>query len=239
MKKQFIKNKGFTLAEVLVTLSIIGVISAMVIPSLQKSFQEAQYRAGAKNAYSMLGQAIMMMKADDNLPAFANDNTELTTKFCNHLSCIKTDQAKNIFASTYNYYENSGSGYDYSWVAAPSVILKNGMLAFFVYDAANCTGNAGTLFTTVCADIYIDTNGKKGPNKFGRDVFHFHITSNKSPLLYPMGGRDDNSGSDTSSEENGGYFYWNFANQNRCSESGSKWGGSCAGRVLEKGYMDY
>ena len=53
------KNRrfAFTLAEVLVTLGIIGVVSAMTIPSLTQSWQKQAYVAQLKKVYSQLAQA--------------------------------------------------------------------------------------------------------------------------------------------------------------------------------------
>lgn len=39
MKHHYVKTKGFTLAEVLVTLGIIGVVSAMTVPTLMQNYQ--------------------------------------------------------------------------------------------------------------------------------------------------------------------------------------------------------
>ena len=45
---------GFTLAEVLITLGIIGVVAAMTMPTLMNSTQGAQYKAAYKKALSAL-----------------------------------------------------------------------------------------------------------------------------------------------------------------------------------------
>ncbi len=54
------KFKGFTLAEVLITLGIIGVVAAMTMPTLINSTQGAQYKTAYKKALSVLSQAIVM-----------------------------------------------------------------------------------------------------------------------------------------------------------------------------------
>ena len=59
MKKRF----GFTLAEVLITLSIIGVIAAMTVPTLMSSTSEQEYKTGLKKAISTINQAITMQYA--------------------------------------------------------------------------------------------------------------------------------------------------------------------------------
>ena len=48
------KTKAFTLAEVLITLTIIGVIAALTISNLMQSYRKHQIETGLKSAYSVL-----------------------------------------------------------------------------------------------------------------------------------------------------------------------------------------
>ena len=59
------KRFGFTLAEVLITLGIIGVVAAMTMPTLMNSTQGAQYKAAYKKALSALSQAVTLNVALD------------------------------------------------------------------------------------------------------------------------------------------------------------------------------
>ena len=54
------KFKGFTLAEVLITLGIIGVVAAMTMPTLINSTQGAQYKTAFKKSLTVLSQAVVM-----------------------------------------------------------------------------------------------------------------------------------------------------------------------------------
>ena len=60
------KRYGFTLAEVLITLGIIGVVAAMTMPTLMNSTQGAQYKAAYKKALSALSQAVVLNVALDD-----------------------------------------------------------------------------------------------------------------------------------------------------------------------------
>ncbi len=51
------KNLGFTLAEALITLGIIGVVAAMTVPVLISNTNGAKYRSQLKKTYSTLNQA--------------------------------------------------------------------------------------------------------------------------------------------------------------------------------------
>lgn len=57
---------GFTLAEVLVTLGIIGVVSAMTVPSLMQNYQRKSYVTQLNKVYNLLSQALMSYQNDKN-----------------------------------------------------------------------------------------------------------------------------------------------------------------------------
>ena len=58
-------KKGFTLAEVLITLGIIGVVAAMTIPSLIQSYKEKATVTAVKQSYSIFAQALKMVTIDN------------------------------------------------------------------------------------------------------------------------------------------------------------------------------
>lgn len=60
-------KKAFTLAEVLITIGIIGVIAALTIPALINKTNKKELETAFKKQYSTLQQAIMMIKTEDAL----------------------------------------------------------------------------------------------------------------------------------------------------------------------------
>lgn len=62
------KKSAFTLAEVLITLGIIGVVAAMTIPTLLAKYQEKQTVTKLKQTYSILSQAIRSVQEDVGTP---------------------------------------------------------------------------------------------------------------------------------------------------------------------------
>ncbi len=66
--EKFSKSRlhAFTLAEVLITLGIIGVVAAMTMPTLINSTQGAQYKTAYKKALSVMSQAVVMNIALDD-----------------------------------------------------------------------------------------------------------------------------------------------------------------------------
>ena len=65
------KKNGFTLAEILVTLGIIGIISAITVPTLMSNFQRKTYEAGAKKAYNTVANAVATYMADEKVDSLS------------------------------------------------------------------------------------------------------------------------------------------------------------------------
>ncbi|MBQ8460051.1 type II secretion system protein [bacterium] len=90
------KNKtcAFTLAEVLITLGVIGVVAAMTIPTLMANVKGKEYATKFKKEISVLNQMVRMNKSQydwdfantraisDNYPCTASDNPEASTSIC-------------------------------------------------------------------------------------------------------------------------------------------------------------
>ncbi len=68
-------KQGFTLAEVLITLAIIGVVAAISIPSVISNSQQQEFKTGLRKAVSVLNQAITMNMALDGETPYDNANT--------------------------------------------------------------------------------------------------------------------------------------------------------------------
>ena len=98
-------KKGFTLAEILIVLMVIGVIATMTIPSMMKGVTEAQLKTGYKKAYNTISNFAAMEKVAGTLPARgSNQNINaLYTALNNSLSVkgygIQTINAGSVLAS--------------------------------------------------------------------------------------------------------------------------------------------
>mgnify|MGYP002761332603 FL=1 len=67
---------GFTLAEVLITLGIIGIVAAMTIPTLMTKIQKLQIESQIKENYSSIAQAMKMGENDDVEDVSISGNAE-------------------------------------------------------------------------------------------------------------------------------------------------------------------
>ena len=80
--------KGFTLAEVLITLAIIGVVAAISIPSVISNSQQQEFKTGLRKAVSVLNSAITMNMAIDGESPY--DNANLYGYLQRHMAVIET-----------------------------------------------------------------------------------------------------------------------------------------------------
>ncbi len=143
------KKSGFTLAEVLVTLMIIGVIAAMTIPSLMQSTSQQEYKAAFKKGISMLNQAITLNYALDG-----RDATDFTSTNFFHLMTQRLNVMSSKVKTNFDVYTADGM---YFSPAASGAGLTSAACAI---EAANPGGPSN-----VCSVVQIDVNGMKGPNK--------------------------------------------------------------------------
>lgn len=152
-------KKGFTLAEVLITLVIIGVIASMTIPTLMNSTNQQEYRVGLKKGISALNQALSLnyaldgkMLGDTDLESARNVIDNLFTK---RMSVITTRTSSEGFASNSENISSDDCFY-----------TADGMRYAIRWLGAQPDNEAGENYY---AYILIDTNGEKGPNTITSD----------------------------------------------------------------------
>lgn len=244
------KKNAFTLAEVLITLGIIGVVAAITIPTLVSKYQKQQYVTQLKKSYSQFNQVLKLMTADAGCSQdlrctgmFSEDKTAETfgaeiVKYFNvakdcgvaaNGGCFSNDVAVN-FDGTYR-----GNNMDVDGMY--KFITADGTAFMIEHENQDCLDGSRTTsrlhyMDQYCGQVIIDVNGPESkPNAFGRDIFIFYITNGKGALLYPNSGQDS-------------YIYWkdpDTGEQLYCgADETDKDGSYCAGRVFEEGWqMNY
>lgn len=200
---------AFTLAEVLITLGIIGIVAEMTIPTLLSNAQNAEYIGKMKKNYSIMSQAYMQIANDSgNVGNFANaisvctngtggtqDNNCFRTVFEQKLNFITScDQGSSrgvCFPSSpvlLNRTLQSDNSFRDTY--ASGLILKDGTHMLFSMDSNACSFSRGSL-TNECGWIAIDVNGLKNPNTWGRDLYAFIIYRDR---IRPLGSPGDGYG---------------------------------------------
>ena len=161
---------AFTLAEVLITLGIIGVVAAITMPTLINNYQKKAAVTAAKKAYSTLSQAYTQL---------VNDNGEgLSVCSTNNSECLGK-----LFAPYLKSLNGSGKLYTPSSEKAEGCWEDNdiGMVNETHYCFSAVDGISYDFdmeyqeANKKQALIYVDINGLKRPNKFGKDRFAFIV----------------------------------------------------------------
>ena len=147
--KKMKKSSAFTLAEVLITLAIIGVVAAMTIPGVILRTNQQEYKSGFKKAISVLNQAVTMNLAIDNdSPEYQKNAQELHDYLIKRMNVMRSDITA---GSNKAFYTADGFRYEIGTV-----------------PAEGCSQEVPCI-------ISVDVNGDRGPTTVDDKTY---ITSN-------------------------------------------------------------
>ncbi len=184
---------GFTLAEVLITLGIIGVVAAMTLPSLIANYKRKVVVTQLKKTYSTLSQAFERSKADygdssnwdlgGNYLLSVNEVRKVTENFSKiylipYLSKVKEAKYTSWKDVGYTYIKISSDWTTEQNLNSPGqiLILSDGT----ILQVSVVTSNYGTIEDRddriIAIMIYADVNGLKNPNELGKDIFAFRMS---------------------------------------------------------------
>lgn len=170
-------KNGFTLAEVLVTLGIIGVVSAMTIPTLIKNHQRNVYVSQLQKVYAELSQAFDKVLTDSNAISLRESKMfpdgAAANFFNRYFKVIQTCTGTDLDGCFVEHYENLAG----ETIRARDLINSSMDCATIASGASICTGVVCLDDEWWCNYIFVDVNGKQGPNIVGRDFFHFFVDS--------------------------------------------------------------
>ncbi|MDR1327391.1 MAG: type II secretion system GspH family protein [Heliobacteriaceae bacterium] len=166
-------RKAFTLAEVLITLGIIGIVAALTMPALISSTQKKELEACLKKQYSIMSQALQKMAYENGKEALSTDYPNANafkSDFMKHFKvadeCPQNNCVPYTFWKTYNG-NNVGDIF-----GGPQFIAADGAIYFFFF------GNPSQ-----AVYIGVDVNGYKKPNKYGYDFFYFNLLVDNEKLI--------------------------------------------------------
>ena len=181
---------GFTLAEVLITLAVIGVVAAMTLPALVNNQKNRELEAAFKKNYSVIQQALDMYQAQngDRLKVSDIGSKQLKPIIIKHFKVLKD--------CGYGYLDESATCIqnfnDPEKNVNPYKTFNNNDLDLSYFDNGQFVLSDGSLIllenvpSSPRAYISVDVNGyKKKPNRWGHDVFTFQLMQDGK--LLPMG----------------------------------------------------
>lgn len=183
MKKYVSKKYGFTLAETLITLAIIGICAAMVIPSLS-------------NLNGHTSATEISVRAEKTLTGFTNAASQIImnhtkTKKLNDVRkedgttiCSTADCMFNMFGKYLQITKELTAAEIPDGTSFPGTkygILSDGTIFGLTFTGGKCEGSLKGITTlpdskpvdvkNLCGYIYYDANGIKNPNVLGKDRF--------------------------------------------------------------------
>lgn len=156
------KFLAFTLSETLITLVIIGVVSAITMPSLIASWQKTRTVECLKKAYSTLSQTTNCAIAD-NGPISGWEVLGLSGK-----------EFADIYLKPYLNIMQEKSSDTFKYTTLNNQEKNINFHTFYLLDGTKIGVDSPTESQWgISIVIYIDINGDANPNKMGRDVFKF------------------------------------------------------------------
>lgn len=173
MKRSFL---GFTLAEVLITLGIIGVIAALTIPTLIKNSQTTALKSQFKKFYAVYEAATKTIAQD-----YGGDYTGINiityvSELQKRLNITKvcTSGANGCWHPINSWYNTNGT--IHGWALAnptTSLVLQDGSYVgiFSWYPTCSDTAWGTKNGKGICGEVLIDVNGAQKPNTSGQDIF--------------------------------------------------------------------
>lgn len=259
-------KKAFTLAEVLITLGIIGVVAAITLPILIQNYQKKVLVEQLKVGMSIFEQAFQKAMADD-------ETTDLRDTQLFHVCDAEISRSRQQWADDckplmQKYFK------DVKFESQPEMVALGDTTNvttntetckklvgktnkwWYLNDKSKCRGwknMAITLANGMRADFdfadlgfyagditALDINGSKGPNTWGRDTFSLKILNNGR--VVPLGSSvflrlmAEYDNADIEAYMNN--YHWQSVD--RCSKTTTEAGNSCAARIIESGWkMDY
>lgn len=167
------EKDAFTLAETLITLTVIGVVAALTIPTLMQAWKDRQFETAKKKAMTTVGNGYKLMIAENDgstteLPLF-QCGTDFSCLSEVHRKFFKIGMDKNLthdgFAPSYTKHDSDEES-GFKWDDVPYIFTTgDGMTYGYLAE-----GNS--------FEIVVDVNGEKGPNKVCKDLYKINFNGN-------------------------------------------------------------
>ena len=185
---------AFTLAEVLITLAIIGIVAVLVIPPLIRNYQSRSWSTASDLFQKRLTEATKQMNTQGQLLGYSSTEDFVNNGLSKYMKIIKKcnkDELDKCFSPKFNYGSEeletsslttaSNFGKD-NWSTDPyGIILDNGTTALLVYnkDCSYIDPYNNQIDGTSCLSVAYDVNGMKTPNTINQDLFTMNASLSK------------------------------------------------------------
>lgn len=233
-------RQGFTLSEVLITLSIVGVVAVLTIPGIMKNYRNRLYTAQLEKVYAQVADAAQAIMNDEHVDNFYETTageaiTTINTNVCTDKDKGKCEHGYPYFLTKYfkavkfnckkedksGCASSTGSYYSYLNGTTSTTGMGGNYCIQTVSGATICASGSS------CLNINVDVNGMAEPNMAGRDIFTMAITHNGKVIDYNGSCLNENPGA-----------YANDCGSDNTALTGSASG--CLNNVIQAGWkMEY
>lgn len=185
------RYSGFTLAEILISLTVLGVLSALTVPALFQNIHDEQNKIILKKSISDFSNAHLQLRNANGgslvgLYSSYHYSHQYLTALSEYLNIIRICQAGLSNSGSPSpheiemskcmprvTYKNLNPNITSSTMYPPwndndyaTAVLSNGAVIFYMQDSSNG------------GSVFIDVNGSKPPNRGGYDLFVFTVYYN-------------------------------------------------------------
>ena len=231
------KKFGFTLAEVLITLGIIGVVAALATPALVTSAGNAKVGPSLAKAVSTFTTANEMMLAQEEVGSITPGIFAVTGRTVSLWPTLSQYMKGSILENVVMKYSGYRTGSYSPKVDGDNVIFGGGGtnsfasedgFFYYVHLRQKVTPNASYAnipSNQLIGEVFIDINGQAKPNKIGKDLFRFYLYNDGSLKAYGSEAFDKTRKASDIKE------LWNL--NNNCNANGVNDANTCAGSIFE------
>ena len=190
-------KKAFTLAEVLITLSIIAIIAILTVPALVKNYKNKLYAASIEKVYSQLTDAVQSVVNDEMATSFSKTTAGVQTP--EGSTCENAEAGVCWFMRNYlkvangmvdctSAKKNTTNGTNKKVCVADSYYTPDGNGPVVHFGECVQTTNGATICMSLNAEngvisVFVDTNGPSQPNMTGIDVFIMDINGSNNSVV--------------------------------------------------------
>lgn len=172
-----IKKLAFTLAEVLITLGIIGIVAAMTFPAIIQKIDKQITVSKLKKSYATLQEIIKLSEKDNG------EVSEWTFPSETDYAANKSEFFKKYFEPYFKVVGRAGY-HSPEHASYPLYNIDGDPSIYVLYWHILPDGTAIGMFSNITYFwIFIDINSKQGPNRLGKDVFMTELYRNKRLVM--------------------------------------------------------
>lgn len=179
-------KKAFTLAEVLITLGIIGVVASLTLPDIKQGVDAKANMAALQKTYSTLQQATNMAISEHENPIYwdmkDNSTPSINKVYSYYKPYFKMMRECPNQPGCWGYptrYLNKTiywNAHDTSWYQYAFTFTDGVSVLIDIYPASQLQSNFGIDVNYDAAVFFVDVNSEKNPNIIGKDIFAFVVT---------------------------------------------------------------